>query len=197
MRSATRPRRAIALIGLNGSGKTALAPILAQQLGWPWFDVDQLLEQHIGRPISEILQYDGETYRRAVEREILYDLLHTPYGQPVVIATDCGIVSTYANRRLLSRAYGVWLDAPTPTLTRRLALHEQPDIVIGRYPVEEYLESLRAAYTPYYRTLVRQPLNTDGMTLGRVANMVLEGYERQFAPASSTSSLSAPLDVAS
>ena len=69
---------AIALIGLSGSGKSTVGPLLAERLGLPHLDVDLVLEQREGRTIREIFDTDGEPYFRALEREITIELLAAP-----------------------------------------------------------------------------------------------------------------------
>jgi shikimate kinase len=187
----------LALVGLNGSGKSAIAAALAHQLGGTWFDTDRLLTQHVGRPLTEILACDGEAYLRAVEGEILYDVLHhMSHSRPCVIATGCSIVMREANRRLLQRAHVTWLDASTPMLLRRLALSTEASVQPTQ-PAYARIESLRAAHAPYYRALAGQPLNTDAVTAEQAAELILSDYERLATFPGSSSALAASLDVAS
>lgn len=190
-------RRMIALIGLSGTGKSAIAAALANQLGGTWLDTDRLLTQQIGKPLPEILSCDGEDYLRAIEGEILYDLLHhMSHSRPCVIATGCSIVMRKANRRLLQRAFVSWLDASTPTLLRRLAMSPEAGILPNQ-PAYARIESLRAAHTPYYRALAHQPINTDSLTAEQASELILTDYENLSSFPASATSLATPMDVAS
>ena len=50
----------IILIGMMGCGKTTAGHMLAQQLGRPFVDCDELMEGTTGRTISQIFAQDGE-----------------------------------------------------------------------------------------------------------------------------------------
>jgi 3-dehydroquinate synthase len=79
----------IALIGLSGSGKSSIAPLVADLLGWRVVDTDRLVEERFGLPIAEIFARYGESVFRAAEREAL---LQASLAEHVVIATGGGIV---------------------------------------------------------------------------------------------------------
>ena len=49
----------IVLIGYRGTGKTAVGTRLAQMLGWPLMQLDEMIMQQEGRSISEIVAGSG------------------------------------------------------------------------------------------------------------------------------------------
>src|SRR5262249_48064027 len=89
-----RPR-VIFLIGYRGSGKTTVARILAERLGWSWLDADTLLEARHGRTIRQIFAEEGEAGFRDKEERLLDELSQ---GRQHVIATGGGIVLRPVNR---------------------------------------------------------------------------------------------------
>ncbi|OYW12127.1 MAG: shikimate kinase, partial [Planctomycetales bacterium 12-60-4] len=50
----------ITLIGYRGTGKSSVAPLLAQSLKWDWVDADAELEQTAGQTIRQIFDTSGE-----------------------------------------------------------------------------------------------------------------------------------------
>src|SRR5581483_9568826 len=52
--ASSSPCLPVFLIGYRGSGKTTVARLLAERLGWQWLDADVLLEQRQGRSIRRI-----------------------------------------------------------------------------------------------------------------------------------------------
>lgn len=66
----------IYLTGFMGSGKTTIAPILANTLGYSFVDIDREIEAATGKKVSEIFSELGEEYFREVERSLLADLQH-------------------------------------------------------------------------------------------------------------------------
>jgi shikimate kinase len=58
-----------------GSGKSSVGKALARHLGWPFMDLDDLIEQQEGRTVAEIFAEAGETEFRRIERIALKELL--------------------------------------------------------------------------------------------------------------------------
>ena len=82
-------KRNIVLVGFMGTGKTTVGQLLAKQTGMPLVDMDTLIEERTGKTITDIFAEEGETYFRALEREMVQELA-TREGQ--VISTGGGIV---------------------------------------------------------------------------------------------------------
>jgi shikimate kinase len=119
------PCHLVFLIGYRGSGKTTLARLLGERLGWGWLDADAVLEERHGRSIREVFAEEGEAGFRDKEAAVLADLCRL---RRHVVATGGGVVLREANRRLLREAGRViWLTADVDTLWQRL----QGDATIG------------------------------------------------------------------
>src|ERR1700720_1127084 len=118
--SADRARR-IALVGLRGAGKSTLGRMLAQHLGWPFIELDRLVEEDYGASIPDLIEMAGTATFRRYERSALDRIVGA--NQTAVITTAGGIVSnpeTYA--LLLRRAHTVWIKAqPEDHMARVMA----------------------------------------------------------------------------
>lgn len=88
----------IVLTGFMGSGKSTVGRSLAQHLGWRFVDLDSLIEQRDGRPVSRIFAESGEGAFRAMETDVLVSSLREPR---LVIALGGGAMETAANRHAL------------------------------------------------------------------------------------------------
>ena len=88
----------IVLIGMPGSGKSAVGAALAVALGRELLDSDEEIVRRAGRPIPEIFSREGETRFRALESQVLADLGRR---SGVVIATGGGAVLRGENLPLL------------------------------------------------------------------------------------------------
>ena len=100
----------VALVGMRGAGKSAIGRRLAEQLGVPFFEHDQLVERAAGLSLADIFSLHGEGYYRRLAREVLARFLsETEAG---VLATGGGVVTDREAYRLLQqRCVTVWLRA--------------------------------------------------------------------------------------
>src|SRR3990170_4764039 len=125
--TADRPRR-IFLTGFSGSGKSAVAPLVAKRLnealrlrsgqGWRAIDTDDIIERLAGRSIADIFARDGEGPFRELERQAVAEAA----GQEdVVVATGGGAILMVENRRAMSDGgFVVCLEARPEVLWQRL-----------------------------------------------------------------------------
>jgi len=112
----------IALIGLSGAGKSTVAPLLAERLGFGCVDLDEAVAGAEGAPVSEILTSRGEDAFRELEADALRAALEAGDASPgAVVACGAGVLTREENRALLrGRAYVVWLDVTPETAALRL-----------------------------------------------------------------------------
>ncbi|HEV7677373.1 MAG TPA: 3-dehydroquinate synthase [Candidatus Dormibacteraeota bacterium] len=111
--------RRVALVGLPGSGKSAVGAALARRLGWRHVDTDALVEQRAGRSVSEIFAVDGEPGFRERELQALRDAFDG--DAPLVLSCGGGLAAQpHAGQVLFDGAWVVWLDAADTVLLRRL-----------------------------------------------------------------------------
>ena len=111
--------RRIALVGLPGSGKSTVAPLVAERLGWEAVDLDSEIAVTSGRSPATVIATEGEAFFRDLELTALEGALRRP--GPQVIACGGGLITQAAARRLLTELCTVvWLDAPDEVLIERL-----------------------------------------------------------------------------
>jgi shikimate kinase len=79
----------IVLVGFMGSGKTTVGKLIAEKTGMPLLDMDALIEERAGKPITAIFADEGEAHFRQLEREMVRELAQRE-GQ--IISTGGGIV---------------------------------------------------------------------------------------------------------
>ena len=79
------------------AGKTTLARALGARLTWRTEDIDELIEAREHRSIADIFGQQGEAYFRAIERDILLQLVPLRYA---VVATGGGTFVDPDNRAM-------------------------------------------------------------------------------------------------
>ncbi|MCC7319769.1 MAG: shikimate kinase [Rubellimicrobium sp.] len=111
--------RPVVLVGMMGSGKTAVGRALAQKLGVPFLDSDAAIEEAAQASIAEIFARDGEAFFRTREAEVIARLLA---GPPAILSTGGGAFMQERVRALIPAqgAVSVWLDAAVETLWNRV-----------------------------------------------------------------------------
>ncbi|HEY7965686.1 MAG TPA: bifunctional shikimate kinase/3-dehydroquinate synthase [Solirubrobacteraceae bacterium] len=113
------PRGAIVLIGFMGAGKTTAALQLAAERGLRAIDADQLIEARAGSPIAEIFARDGEGRFRALEEEVVCELLERS-GSGDVVSLSGGAVTSERIRAALDGHVVVWLEVSPELAWRRV-----------------------------------------------------------------------------
>lgn len=106
------------LIGFRGSGKSTIAPLVAQHLGWSFDDTDEQVVLLAGCPISQIFEEYGEATFREWETNVLQALSHQ---SSVVVSTGGGCPLSNVNRDLMDETGKiVWLRAGAEVLWSRI-----------------------------------------------------------------------------
>ncbi len=105
----------VVLVGLPGSGKTAIGRRLANRHGAAFVDLDERIEEVAGRRIPEIFAEDGEAAFRRLERDAVLALGPADPEPAIrrVIAPGGGAVVDPRNRWALYRGrVPIWLGRP-------------------------------------------------------------------------------------
>lgn len=102
----------VIITGFMGCGKTRVARELARRLDLEMIDLDERITEREGRSPAQLIVEDGETAFRAVESDVLRELLKAK--KTAVIALGGGAWIQEANRELIRQddCLSVWLDAP-------------------------------------------------------------------------------------
>ena len=169
----------ITLVGMMGSGKSTVAPILAAQLKRHVVEVDALIEQKEGMPIGEIFIAKGEAYFRRVESEYIERLIEMP---PSVLSLGGGAFQYQATRELLlANTVVFYLSATYEVLTSRLqsATAARPLLATPGIDLPATIRDLLERRGAYYG-MAHYRVETSSHTPEDVAKSVLllrEAYE--------------------
>jgi shikimate kinase len=154
-----------------GAGKTSVGQELARRLGWPFHDLDAVIEARERSTVDAIFAASGETGFRQIENAALLDLLERDLAHDnAVVSLGGGTFVQPANREALQRhgAITVLLDAPLEELERRCrnAPTVRP-LARERSRFEELFAGRREAYL-----LARYRVDTAGRAIDQVAEEI-------------------------
>jgi shikimate kinase len=156
------------LIGMPGSGKSAVGKIIASRLGWNFIDTDKRIEKLHGMPLQALIDQVGDDAFRAIEEQSILDL---ETMEQVVISTGGSVVySDAAMRHLASMSTVVFLDASMEAISAHVA-SEAPRGIVGM--VQGGLEELYLARLPRYRHYATLIIPLTVETPEEAANQVL------------------------
>ena len=161
-----------------GSGKSTIGPILANTLGYDFVDIDHAIEEKVGKAIKQIFRESGEEYFRALEREVIDDLITK---KNLVVSLGGGTIVDPANFRVINGSGIVVYLKTTPDQIFRRMRHKLDRPILTDVRGERLsTEELRGRIHELY--LIREPVyakaditvSTDdqrvGITVDRIVN---------------------------
>lgn len=162
--------RPLVLVGLPGSGKSTVGPLVAEALAVPFVDLDRAIETEAGKSVARIFDEDGEGAFRAMEARLGAALLS---GPPCVLAPGGGyFVDPDVRGRTLACALVIYLVTAPAEAARRLGSSQDRPLLRGYVPdlrLRLLLEHREALYRQ-----AQQSVRTDGRTPAEVAAEVSE-----------------------
>ena len=170
---AARLDRPVVLVGLMGSGKSAVGRRAAKQLGIGFKDSDQLIVKAAGISIVEIFELAGEVKFREMERKTLSNLV---LASPQIIATGGGAFCQDATADLLlQHTLTIWLKASPATLLSRIGNTKTRPLLYNSDPLAT-LTRLDEQRAPYYKK-AHIHLDTDGLSTYKAMMTLLHALD--------------------
>ena len=159
----------ITLCGFMGSGKTTVGKVLADFLGCPFLDLDDLVVKKAGKPIPEMFAQDGEDAFRKTEAALLRSTVEKYAESTAVLALGGGAVTTPASAALLhDKTVCIYLKASLETLLQRLEGE-----TAGRPLADAHLADRLAQREPLYEETAHVTVDTDGLSPEEVADEII------------------------
>ncbi len=151
--------RTVVLVGMMGSGKTAIGRAMAARLGVDFVDSDSAIEEAAALTIAEIFERDGEAFFRKREAEVLRRLLS---GPPSVVSTGGGAFLAEANRDAIAEmGIALWLDADLETLWARVRHKDTRPLLRTANPKATLAEIFQTRKPVYAKAGLRLAIRRD------------------------------------
>lgn len=159
----------VCLCGFMGSGKTTVGRIVADALGCPFLDLDDLIVKKAGKSIPDIFAGSGEAAFRRMEADILRRTVDKYAENTAVLALGGGAVTTPASVALLhEKTVCIYLKASLDTLLQRL-----DGETAGRPLADGHLAERLAGREPVYEETAHVIVDTDGLSPEEVADEII------------------------
>ena len=159
----------ITLTGFMGSGKTTVGKVLADFLGCPFMDLDDLVVKKAGKSIPDIFAQDGEPAFRELEAQVLRKTVAKYAESAAVLALGGGAVLAPASAALLrEKTVCIYLRATLDTLLARLEGE-----TAGRPLADASLADRLASREPIYEETAHVIIDTDGLSPDDVADEII------------------------
>lgn len=156
----------VVLAGPPLSGKTTVGSVLADRLGVPFVDIDELVRDRAGLSIPEIFDRLGEESFRRMEAELLRETL---LAESAVVAVGGGCLLSPTNLELAAdRAVVVTLLADDEAILARWREGDRP-LATSRPELAELLSRRREHYLS-----LPNPFSTNGLTPEEVAERIAD-----------------------
>ena len=171
------------LSGFMASGKSTIGPIIANTIGWNFFDLDRLIEEKEGKKIKDIFKEEGEEYFRALEKEMLKDLLKL---NKYIIALGGGTIADLTNLDLIKKnGLLIYLESsPEETYKRLRYKRDRPAFLFDEVEpskeqflqkINELLDKRKQLYS-----MADVTINTDKLKIGQTVDKLARIIKKEF-----------------
>jgi shikimate kinase len=177
-------KKLVFLTGFMASGKSTIGPVLANTLGWNFYDLDKVIEEITGMLKREIFEKHGEHYFRNLEKHSLHEVLLL---DNYIIALGGGAsVATVNLKMIKSNGLLLYLESSPEESYKRLRFkRDRPGFLFngeqeptkGEF-IKKINELLSSGQKYYDQADVK--VNTDnarvGQTVDRLASIIMKEF---------------------
>lgn len=165
----------IFLIGFMGTGKSTVSRELKKMLSMECMEMDDMIVERQGMPISEIFEKHGEDYFRDIESGLLVELKEK---NNVIVSCGGGVVVRRENIGHMKDSGTVVLLSATPqTVYERVKNNTGRPILNGNMNVE-YIAELMEKRREKYEKAADIVIVTDGKSTKEVCREIVDALEK-------------------
>lgn len=138
----------IFLIGMPGSGKTFFGKRLTEVLNLPLFDLDAVITEQEGMPVTDLFSQFGEAHFRNLEKATLAQLIRE--NESFILSTGGGTPCFFDNMEVMKKSgITIFLHASEDLLIERISRNDKRPLMKDN--VQEKVKELMSKRTPIYQ----------------------------------------------
>ena len=161
--------RHITLIGLPGVGKTSIAQVVSSALEIKHFDIDLEIEKDLKMSVAELINKEGESFFRALEKKTLKTFLEM--DKMSIISPGSGAVLDGDNRDIIkNNSLGIYLKCDLQEISERLNIDSRP--LLYDTNKKGQLEDILKDREKLYQEVASIRLNISGLPLEKSAKEI-------------------------
>jgi len=161
----------LVLIGAPGAGKSTVGKALSEKLNREFLDTDALIQDSTGKTITDIFVVDGEEAFRAIELEVLADVLKS---ENTVISLGGGAPISEQAQKLItdSQSFVIFLDVSLATAAPRVGFNRDRPLLLGN-PRAQW-QALSDKRRPIYERLADVVIKVDEMDVDAIVTAIVK-----------------------
>ena len=129
--------KSVVLIGIMGSGKSAIGNMLSERLGVPFSDTDKMIEKELGKEIYKIFEDSGEKYFRQVEEKVVGRALDSAAH---IVSTGGGSILSPKTRSLIKlNSFSIWIRCDLRVIAKRILKQKQRPLLKNKNIVDSLI----------------------------------------------------------
>ena len=130
--------KSVVLIGIMGSGKSAIGNMLSERLGVPFSDTDKMIEKEVGKEIYKIFEDSGEKYFRQVEEKVVGRALDSAAH---IVSTGGGSILSPKTRGMIKlNSCSIWIHCDEHIIAKRILNQKQRPLLKNKNIVDSLIE---------------------------------------------------------
>jgi shikimate kinase len=171
-------KKVVYLTGFMGSGKSTIGPILANSLGWDFYDLDTIIENKTGMKIKEIFDVYGEDHFRILEREALLEISD---NDKIVVSLGGGAIASEKNLEILKRTgLLIYLKLSTASAYKRLKYKQDRPVLLSdigeSISKDDLLKKINLLYEKRKKFYEQSDfiIDTDNLPVGKTVDRIVK-----------------------
>jgi shikimate kinase len=162
----------LVFLGMMGSGKSSIGAMVSKKLNIPFFDIDNLIEEHTGMTVLEIFEVNGEDYFRNLEEKITIKSLK--HKNVVVSLGGGGFINDKIRKDVLKNHFSFWLNCDDLVLIKRIkGSRKRP---LASKSTEQAIKTIINKRKKLY-SKADFKINCDKLTKSEIVKTIIKTYE--------------------